>query len=310
MHKTFSAIPLAFRYALLSAFGFAVMSACVKLASTRGIPVLEIVAARAVVSLALSYMVVRHKRLPLFGQRKDLLIARGTVGALALICVYYSVTTIPLAEATVLQYLHPMFTAVLAMIFLKEQLHVSTALCIVLSFLGLIAIAQPPILFGTNANPIAWLSLAAALLGSFGSAVAYVLIRKLNQTEDPSVIIFYFPLITLPLALGLLGDDFVMPVGWDWLILLLVGVFTQLGQIGLTKAMQTETASKATAYSYIQVLLSALLGWLIFSETPQLWTWIGTGLIILGALVNLFWGSYKGVKPQNTSPLSTDNRQR
>lgn len=288
MYTRLSTIPLAFRYALLSAFGFAVMSACVKLASIRAIPVLEIVAARSIVSLVLSYLVVRHKGLPLFGQRKGLLIARGSVGALALICVYYSVTTIPLAEATVLQYLHPMFTAVLAMLFLKERLHLSTLMCIALSFLGLIAIAQPPVIFGTQANPIALLSLTAALLGSFGSAVAYVLIRKLNETEDPSVIIFYFPLITLPLALVLLGDNFVMPSGWDWLILLLVGVFTQLGQIGLTKAMQTETASKATAYSYIQVLFSALLGWLIFSETPMLWTWVGTGLIILGALVNVF----------------------
>ena len=290
-----TAFPLALRYALLSAFGFALMSACVKLASQRGIPVLEIVAARAVVSLLLSYWVVRHKRLPLFGQRKGLLFARGAVGALTLVCVYYSVTTIPLAEATVLQYLHPMFTAVLAMLFLKERLQISTLLCICFSFLGLLAIAQPPIIFGSHTSPIAWLSLAVALLGSFGSAVAYVLIRKLNQTEDPSVIIFYFPLITLPFSLILLGNGAVMPAGSDWLVLLLVGVFTQIGQIGLTKAMQTETASKATAYSYIQVLFSAVLGWAIFAETPGLWTWLGAGLIILGALVNIFWTTKRPV---------------
>jgi len=289
MSDFFNRVPLGVRYMILSALGFAIMSACVKLASARGIPVLEIVAARALVSLVLSYLDVRRKGISLLGSRKDLLIARGSVGALALVCVYYALTALPLAEATVLQYLHPMFTAILALLFLKERLQISTALCIAFSFIGLLAIARPEFLFGISESEFSLFAIGIAILGAFGSAVAYVLVRKLNETEDTSVIIFYFPLIALPLSLILLGRDFVLPSGWDWGILLMVGVFTQIGQIGLTKSMQTETASKATSFSYLQVVFASALGWIIFSEVPQTGTWIGGGFILLGAMVNMLW---------------------
>ena len=147
------------------------------------------------------------------GHKKHLLIARGAVGVIALICVYYSVTHLPLAEATVLQYLHPMFTAVLALIFLKEHIHLSLILSVLCSFIGLLFIARPEIIFGLTNNELSYFAMGAALLGAFGSAVAYVLVRKLNETEDASVIIFYFPLIALPISIVLLGSDFVMPGG-------------------------------------------------------------------------------------------------
>ncbi len=277
------------RYMILSALGFALMGACVKLVSVRGIPVLEIVAARALISALISYLDVKRKGIALWGHRKKLLCARGAVGALALVCVYYALVNMPFAEATMLQYLHPMFTAVLALLFLRERLHLSTILCIVLSFIGLIIIIRPDFLFASLSSSYSPLAIVAAIAGAFGSAVAYVLVRKLNETEDVSVIIFYFPIIALPLSLLLLGSDFVMPSGWTWLLLLGVGIATQVGQIGLTKAMQTETASKATSLSYIQVVFAALLGWLVFSEIPVVWTWFGGGLIILGASINVFY---------------------
>ncbi|WP_233052682.1 DMT family transporter [Motilimonas cestriensis] len=286
--NTFTQLPLSVRFMLLSALGFSLMSACVKLVSQYHIPVLEIVAARALVSVALSYGDVRRKKISIWGNNKGWLFARGGVGALALICVYYSITTLPLAEATLLQYLHPVFTAVLALIFLKEPILHSTKLCILFSLLGLGIIISP----GLGLDPAAglpWFSIGVALLGAFGSAIAYVIVRKLSRLEDSSVIIFYFPLIALPLSLVLLGDDFVIPPPEALVLLLFVGIFTQVGQIGLTKAMQSESASKATAYSYIQVLFSMLLGWFLFSELPSIWSWIGGGFIMLGALINVWW---------------------
>lgn len=273
---------------LLSALGFALMAACVKAVSQYGIPVLEIVAARAAVSLILSYVDVKRKRISVWGTDKPYLIARGVVGAIALVCVYYSVTTLPLAEATVLQYTYPAFTAFIALIFLREKVQLSTLVCIVMSVMGLAAMVGSGLTIeGVSSLPV--LSIGAALLGALGSAVAYVIVRRLSQTEDSSVIIFYFPLIALPLSLLLLGNDFVMPGFEAALLLLLVGIFTQVGQIGLTKAMAIEKAGKASAYAYVQVVFSALLGWVIFAEVPTIWTIIGGGLIIGGALINALW---------------------
>ena len=270
---------------LLSALGFALMAACVKAVSGLGIPVLEIVAARAVVSLVISYLDIKRKRLSVWGQNKPLLIARGAVGTLALICVYFSVTRLPLAEAAILQYTYPAFTAVIALWFLKERIQTATIICIVLSIAGLGVMLRPEL----SANAVLalpGLSVIAALLGALGSAVAYVLVRRLSQSEDSSVIIFYFPMIALPVALSLLGTDLVIPSGEALLLLLLVGLFTQVGQVGLTKAMAVEEAGKAAAYSYIQVVFSIILGALFFNELPTLWSWLGGGLIMLGALNN------------------------
>jgi len=285
---TLSATPIAIRYILLSALGFAMMSACVKTVAG-GIPVLEIIAARAAVSLFLSYIDVKRKRLSVWGHNHPLLIARGTIGTLALVCVYYAVSTLPLADATVFQYTHPAFTAILALFFLGESVKRSTVICIVLSFIGLVIMVRPGASGAVLGLPP--LSVVAALAGAFGSAVAYVLVRRLSQTEDSSVIIFYFPLIALPISLLLLGNNFVFPNSNEFLLLLLVGGFTQVGQVGLTKAMAAEKAGKVTSYSYIQVIFSAILGVVLFGELPTLWTVTGGLLIISGALVNALWKS-------------------
>ncbi|MBQ0783453.1 MAG: DMT family transporter [Amphritea sp.] len=281
--------PLGLRYMLLSAFGFSLMAACVKAVSQYDIPVLEIVAARAIVSLVISYLDVKRKRISLWGEHKTLLIARGAAGFVALLCGYFAMTTLPLAEATMLKHLSPIFTALMALLFLKEQIQRSTMLCIVLSIIGLVIMVKPDLIFSSTVDELPLISVIVALFGSLVAAVAYVIVRRLSQVEDSSVIIFYFPLIALPISVVLLGDDFVMPGFEALILLLLVGIFTQIGQVGLTKALQYEVAGKATAYSYVQVLFALILGWALFSEVPTFWTFAGGGFIISGALINVLW---------------------
>ncbi|EHH0681429.1 DMT family transporter [Vibrio vulnificus] len=282
-----SAFPLGVRYMILSALGFALMSASVKYVSVHGIPLFEIVAARALVSLIISYLDVKRKGISVWGNNKRWLFARGAVGTLALMCVYYAVTALPLAEATILQYVHPVFTALLAVLFLKERVQPATLACIVLCLLGVFTMVYPSFdASGVGELPM-W-SVGIALLGAFGSSIAYVIVRKLSRTEDSSVIIFYFPLVALPVSAMLIGDDFVVPDVALILALILVGIFTQIGQFGLTKAMQTQTAGNASAYSYVQIVFSALLGVVLFNEVPSIWTLLGGSLIVIGALINVF----------------------
>jgi drug/metabolite transporter (DMT)-like permease len=281
-------MPMSVWYMLISALGFALMAACVKEVSGLGIPVLEIVAARAIVSGIISYADIKRKKIWLWGHNKTLLIARGTVGTFALMFVYYAVTTLPLAEATVLQYLHPVFTAVLALFFLKETIQRSTITCIIVSLLGLFVIIQPNLQLDTAVH-YPWISIVSGVMGALGSAVAYVIIKKLTKTDDSSVIIFYFPLVAFPISMIMLGSDFVVPSLAATGLLILVGIFTQVGQVGLTKALNSADANKATAYAYVQVLFSVFIGWAYFSEVPMTTTIIGGGLIMLGALINVMW---------------------
>ena len=289
--KFFLSVPISLRFMLLSALSFALMTACVKLVSTHNIPVFEIVAARGLVSLIISYVDIKRKKIPVWGNNKILLISRGVVGTLALLCVYYAVTTLPLVEATLLQYLYPVFTAILAFLFLKEKIQRSTLICILFCLLGLVAMVKPNLSLNSEVV-LPWFSVFIALLGALGSGTAYVLVKRLSKCEDSSVIIFYFPLIALPLSIILLGDNFVMPDTEALILLLFVGIFTQIGQVGLTKAMQSEVAAKVSAFSYVQIIFSTILGVIIFNEVPSFWTLIGGVLIILGALINVF-GSKK-----------------
>jgi len=288
-----NSMPMSVWYMLISALGFALMAACVKEVSGLGIPVLEIVAVRAIVSGMISYADIKRKNIPMFGHNKVLLIARGTVGSFALMFVYYSITTLPLAEATLIQFLYPVFTAVLALFFLKETIQRSTVACIVLSLFGLFIIIQPNLVQQNlqldSGVHYPWLSIGAGVLGAFSSAVAYIIVKKLTITDDSSVIIIYFPMVAFPVSMIMLGSDFVVPSLAATVLMILVGIFTQVGQVGLTKALHCADANKAAAYAYVQVLFSVFIGWAYFSEVPMVTTIMGGGFIMVGAIINAFW---------------------
>ena len=269
---------------LLSALAFALMGAMVKIASAEGLPLLQIIFVRAIISVLLCLIAIRRSGSNPLGRQRGLLLARGVVGFLALTGVFYAFINLPYAQATVLQYLHPVFTAGLAFWFLAERPTPATLICIALSILGLGCVVYPYIESTSAAMPMT--AVLAGLAGAFGSGVAYTLVRKLAATEHPSVIVLYFPMVCVPATLLLGASDFHWPNQMGWLALLGVGCFTQLGQISLTKAMQTDSASKATSLSYLQIVFAAVLGWFVFDEIPATATLIGATFILLGALIS------------------------
>ena len=277
------------RYMAASALAFSVMSVFVKAAGER-IPSQEIVLARAVVALALSWVLLRRAGISPWGEQRGLLLLRGTFGFLGLLCVFYSLTHLPLAEATVIQYLHPVFTGLLAALLLGERGDRALAVGVVLSLAGVTAVAKPAaLLSGGGALPP--LALAAALGGAFFSACAYVTVRRLAASEHPLVIVFYFPLVAAPASIPTVIPVWVWPTASEWLLLLGVGVATQLGQVALTRGMQHEPAGRATALSYLQVAFAALWGALFFGELPDAWTLFGALLILGGTALAAFRGS-------------------
>ena len=269
----------------ISAFAFALMSALVKEASLLGIPLLQIIFIRAVISVILSLADIRRVRAHPLGHRRWLLLARGVTGFIALTSVFFAIIHLPIAAATMLHYMHPVFTALLAFIFLMERPTPATLICIALSLTGLGFMVAPLWLSDGSTNLAFW-PVMAGLGGALGSGIAYTLVRKLVATEHPSVIVLYFPLVCIPGTLLLGATDFIWPDAMGWSVLVGVGCFTQLGQLTLTKAMQRDSASRATSLSYIQIVFAALLGWLFFAEVPAVATLLGGALILFGAMVS------------------------
>jgi len=271
-------------YIVASAFAFSVMTAFVKVAGER-LPSQEVVAARAAVSLVLSWILVRRAGLSPWGTHRRMLFMRGLLGYLALSCVFHSVATMPLADATVIQYLYPLFTAVLATMFLGERPTLRIAAACTASLAGMVLVAKPPFLFGSVASAPQPLDLVIAVSGAMFTAFAYVGVKRLTELEHPLVIVFYFPLVTLPATLPSLATQFVMPQGSEWLALAGVGFATQAGQVWFTRGLQFESATRATAVTYMQVVFATLWGVLFFAEVPDARTMIGALLVVSGAVL-------------------------
>ena len=268
-----------------SALAFSLMGVCVKLVGTR-IPPAEVVLARAIVSVGLSWWLLQREGIDPWGQRKGLLILRGAIGTAALLCVYAALALLPLAPATVLQYLYPTITALLAWLVLGEPIGKRVMAAMVLGWSGVVLVAQPAgLLQGASALPP--LAVLIALGGALFTSLAYVSVRSLGNSEHPLVIVFYFPLVALPLSLPLVALDPVLPTASELLWLVGVGVFTQLGQVYLTRGLTALPAAQATAISYVQVAFAGLWGWLVFEESIDGWTVAGAGLVLAATLVSL-----------------------
>jgi drug/metabolite transporter (DMT)-like permease len=275
---------------LLSALSFSVMGICVKQVGSR-IPAAEVVLARALVSLALSWWLLRRAGISPWGRRRGLLIWRGAIGSVALLCVYAALSALPLASATVLQYLYPTFTALLAWLVLGERIGRRVLAAVALGWAGVLLVAHPgrllagPALDGRLALPTG--AVLVAVAGALCTAVAYVSVRTLAASEHPLVIVFYFPLVAVHLSLPLVLLDPVLPTGGELLWLLGVGLFTQLGQVTLTRGLVGLPAAQATAISYVQVGFAGLWGWLIFGEAVDGWTVTGAALVLAATLISL-----------------------
>lgn len=265
-------------YMLLASFFFACMAVCVKL--LKDIPVLEIIFFRALISAALCLVGLWRGGIPVFGNNKGLLTLRGIAGALALAQGFWLLQNTPLAAASTLTHLSPIFTTLIGIWFVREKVELRQFLWFLLSFGGILLMQG----FDYRISPM---HLLLGITASLTMGLAYNCVRKLGRSEHPLVIIFYFPLVCLPLA-GLYSVfTWVQPQGIEWLWLLLLGLFTQLGQYFMTKSYQVAEISKVAIVNYTEVGFSVVLGLVLFGENFNLLTYAGMALVVLGVVLNV-----------------------
>lgn len=262
---------------------FSVMSALVKEAGER-LPTMEVVLARSLAVLALSAWALRGRRGGMWGTERKILVLRGVLGFIALSCFYYGVIHLPLADATVIQYTNPVFTGLMAVPLLGEGLRMTEVLLTLSSLAGVVLVARPSALFGGAASGLDPVAVLFALAGAVFSAAAYVTVRRLKR-EDPLVVVFWFALVSVVGAAPALGFGFVVPRGWDWGVLVALGVTTHLGQLFLTRGLQLERAGRATAVGYLQIVFAAAWGAAFFAEVPDAWSVAGAVVIVASTLL-------------------------
>jgi len=257
--------------------------------SIQKLPAHELVLARSIVSFVISSFVIFRKKLPYFGVNKKWLVIRGTAGTIALTLFFMTIQNLPFAIAAVIQYLAPIFTMLFTFILLGEKIFRVQWLFVLLAFSGVCLISLQNYISADSGLVFQPLWVGLGMLSASISGVAYTAIVKLKETDEPISIVLYFPMISIPIMLVLCMFDFVMPHGVEWLLLLLVGVFTQFAQVLLTKALHMGTSSVIIPFQYLGIIYAILVGYLIFDERLNTFVNIGVLMILSGILMNAYF---------------------
>ncbi len=275
---SFQSMNQAILYLIIATSVFSIINVMVKM--LEGIASSEIVFFRALISLFICLFFILRKGKSVWGTNKKILFLRGFFGTLSLFSFFMCLQNMPLALAMTLINFAPLFTVLIAHFILKEKAHGSQWFFLLGSLFGVYLIRGE-----TDPVPILWILLG--LFAALSAAAAYTCVRHLRTTEDPLVVIFYFPLVTLPTIGPIMLWQWQTPGINEWLLLIAIGVLTQVAQYYMTLAYQLETAAKVMVFNYAGLLWGALLGWAIFNEELS-------PIQILGLIVvfTCLWGQY------------------
>jgi drug/metabolite transporter (DMT)-like permease len=280
---------------LLSSLSFAFVNLMVKILTNsnhqfpfiQDYPPYEIVFFRSIISLSICFYIISRKNIPFFGYNKKWLLVRGIFGATALTLFFYTLKNLPIAVATTVQYLSPIFTIIFAVFLLKQKVKPIQWVYFLIAISGVIFIGLGKKDNGIESIDPFWVIMG--VISAVFSGIAYNAIMKCRKTDDPITVVMYFPLVATPvMIIIMIFNGAIMPVGIEWLILFLIGIFTQVAQVFMTKSFHSENASKVTPIKYIGAIYAVCIGLFIFDETLSQWVSIGISLILIGVLLNTF----------------------
>jgi drug/metabolite transporter (DMT)-like permease len=214
------------------------------------------------------------------------LVVRGLFGSVSVYLFYRGITRLGLGMGTVLNYTYPVFAALLAPLMLKERLQADVIVAVVLSFLGIYLVVNPSgmesVLHGGGPGGLFSFSPDAllSLLGGLFASVAVVSIKRLRETDSPSVIylaqcVFGALMIGYPTATS--SFSFSLSV---WLILLAIGGLATVAQVMMTEAYAHVSATEGSLLAYLVPVLNVALGAVVFGETTRPLALAGSVLVL------------------------------
>ena len=203
---------------------------------------------------------------------------------------FSAVKYVPVAEAISVTFVAPLAVVLLAWPLLGERITLFRMAAVVVGFSGVLIVIRP------GSAVFQW---ASVLL--LGSAMCYaiyqILIRRLAGIDQPATSIFYSVLLGAVLMSLWLPFVWKTPVAWtDWALLCSLGLFGALGHYCVAKAMTYASANFVAPFNYTQMIGSVIVGYLMFAEVPDFYTWLGT-VVIVGAGLMVGW---QGRRPAKT----------
>ena len=264
---------------ILSAFFFACMNVSVRLSGD--LPSVQKSFFRNLVAAIFAAIILyRNHVVPRVNRRYwGPMAMRCIFGTLGILCNFYAVDHLLVADASILNKLSPFFAIIFSFFLLKEKIKPTQALCVLLAFAGCLFVVKPGFY---NAELIPAL---IGVCGGLGAGIAYTMVRVLGThgIKGP-VIVFYFSMFSCLVVLPVILLNFAPMTAAQVGTLLLAGLFAAGGQFTITAAYTYAPAGKISIFDYSQILFATLLGFFLFGEIPDGFSFLGYGLIILASM--------------------------
>lgn len=206
------------------------------------------------------------------------LFLRSFFGTMGLICNFYAVDRLAIADANILNKLSPFFAIIMSYFILKEKANKTEWLCVVVAFIGALFVVKPSM-------DMQFVNAMIGMLGGFGAGVAYTFVRKLGKAgERGPVIVMCFSVFSCIVTTPFLIIGAKPMTLYQIVMLLLAGAAATGGQLSITKAYTKAPAKEISVFDYSQVVFAAALGLVFLGQIPDLMSIIGY-VIIIGSAV-------------------------
>ena len=267
---------------ILSAFSFAWMFAFVRLAGD--VPFVQKTFFRNFFAALLAMGVLVKSGIG-FGWRKENtfgLFMRAGFGALGVLCNFYAIGKLMTADASILNKLSPFFAIIFSIFILNEKVKLYQAISVVIAFIGALFVIQPG---GSAFSP----AMLIAAFGGMCAGLAYTYVRKVtNNGEKGPTVVFFFSVFSCLITAPYLIFNFYPMAVHQWLSLIGAGIAAAGGQFTITAAYSYAPAREISVFDYTQIVFTALLGFLMFGDVPNAYSFIGY-FIIVGVSVVMFF---------------------
>ena len=210
-------------------------------------------------------------------ERLGVYAVRSGLGLIAMLAWFMAVTMMPLAEAVALSFTVPLFATATAPIFLAEQVGWRRWSATAAGFVGAMILLRPGIAI---IDPAALLVLTAAVAW----VATVILIKLLSETESTNAMVTYMVLFLTPASLVPALFVWKTPMLEEWPALVALGVTATIGHIAMTRAFAATEVTAILPFDYLRLPFVAVIGFIVFAQVPDLWTWIGGGIIALAAI--------------------------
>jgi drug/metabolite transporter (DMT)-like permease len=282
-----------------AATGFALMAALIKLGYDAGIAMPEMVFYRFAFGLPpLLLWMAATRNLGGWRTRRPLAhLTRAVLGLTSLSLAFSALGYLPLAEATTIGFVAPLFSVILSALVLSEAVGRHRWSAVAIGFGGVVVVMQPA---GSVLPPV---GLALALLAALSVAAVTITIRQISRTEPTPTIVFWFS------TFGAAATALLLPVygqyhdAHGWLILAGVGTLGGIAQIFLTSSLRFAPVAAVVPFDYSQLLWAVLLGWWLWDTHPAATSWIGAAIIVGSGLYTVYREHRLGRDKPHLPPL-------